>query len=435
MRNVLEWLPRFVAGGLLLASASAHIFNGYKLFGSILEYRVLPDAAAVALAATLPYFQLVLGTAILFVPAYRRAAFGLAVLFFTAFLAAQISAPARGLDISCGCFGQDDAPIGWKSIGIAGLGWLASLAGAVRWSRGPKTSDATRAGFTLIETLVAIAIIAVLVGLLLAAVQRVRASAARLDCQNRLKQNALALHAYPGAHAVFPPGLSVQADGGKYPYLGWTGRILPFVEQDTVWRNIERAFATDPAPLVFYGHAPHAEILATPIRQFACPADSRVPGPGQNSSALAAYTSYLGVEGRDQFARDGILFLDSRIRIADVTDGTSQTLLLGERPPSSDLRLGWWYRGWGQKKEGSAEMLLGVREFNETRGECKPGVFTFRDGRFDNLCDAFHFCNRSPGKRLKFRDFIAQFHIFESNLSQICMFGTRNRLKNSGKTQ
>jgi prepilin-type N-terminal cleavage/methylation domain-containing protein/prepilin-type processing-associated H-X9-DG protein len=254
-----------------------------------------------------------------------------------------------------------------------------------------------RSGFTLVELLVVVAIIAILIGLLLPAVQKVREAAARAKCQNNLKQLGLALHNYHDSHEGFPPGLSVQSDRRRFPYLGWPARVLPQLEQDPLWRAVEQAFATDPAPFTFYGHSPHLPLLATPLSMLACPSDGRVPGPTTVGENPVAFTSYLGVEGIDQFRKDGLLYLDSAVRLTHVADGTSQTLLVGERPPSSDFRLGWWYRGWGQAREGSAEMLLGTRERNTSRPNCPPGPYQYGAGRIDNLCDAFHFWSLHPG--------------------------------------
>jgi prepilin-type N-terminal cleavage/methylation domain-containing protein/prepilin-type processing-associated H-X9-DG protein len=254
-----------------------------------------------------------------------------------------------------------------------------------------------QAGMTLIELLAVIAIIAILIGLLLPAVQKVREAAARAKCQNNLRQLGLALHNYHDAREGMPLGLSVQADNRRYPYLGWPARVLPQIEQDPLWRSIEAVFATDPAPFTFYGYAPHLPLLAAPVALFACPSDRRVPGPVMVGLVLVAFTSYLGVEGTDQFRKDGMLYLDSAVRLTHVTDGTSQTLLVGERPPSADFRLGWWYRGWGQAQDGSAEMLLGARERNTSRPSCPPGPYQFGPGRVDQPCDTFHFWSLHPG--------------------------------------
>lgn len=255
-----------------------------------------------------------------------------------------------------------------------------------------------RRGSSLIELLVVLAIISVLLGLLLSAVQQVRATAARLHCLSKLRQLALALHVRHDTHARFPPGLSLAAEQGRYPYVGWPAFLLPYLEQSALSARINDAFSFDPNPMDLYSCPQQQALLGVPLTVLACPADPRVPGPALIGVPIC-FTSYLGVQGTNQSSRDGLLYLDSAVRLTDVTDGTSHTLLLGERPPSADQRFGWWYRGWGQQKEGSAEMVLGVRERNTIGGRypCPPGPYHFTVGRPDNQCDMFHFWSQHPG--------------------------------------
>lgn len=126
--------------------------------------------------------------------------------------------------------------------------------------------------------------------------------------------------------------------------------------------------------------------------------------PSEGRTALRrkphnAFTHYLGVAGIDYRRNGGVLYLDSRTRLSDCTDGTSSTLLIGERPPSRGGSFGWWYAGWGQAKNGSAEMLLGVRERNAygvaRTMNCPAGPFHFQKG--GKPCDFFHFWSRHPG--------------------------------------
>jgi len=249
---------------------------------------------------------------------------------------------------------------------------------------------------SLLELLVVVAIFGLLLALTLAGVQRTRATAARASCQNNLRQVGLALHSYHTAAGQFPPGVSGEGAKSQYPFLGWQGHLLPHIEQSALWDATVAAYKQTPD---FLRVPPHVG-LATPITFYACPMDTRTSSVQLVKGATrVALTSYLGVEGTNAFRRDGMLFLNSTTRLADVTDGTSQTLLVGERPPSADLVLGWWYAGWGQDKDGEGDMLLGARTKNNRTwaADCPIGPYPFSAGKLDNQCDAFHFWSPHPG--------------------------------------
>jgi prepilin-type N-terminal cleavage/methylation domain-containing protein/prepilin-type processing-associated H-X9-DG protein len=364
----------------------------------------------------------------------------------------------------------------------------------VRWIR--------RRGFTLIELLVVIAIIAVLIGLLLPAVQKVRDAANRAKCQNNLKQIGLALHNYHDTNGSFPPGLDNNPTPGtrqKYWALSWLTRVMPFAEQDNLWKDMDAnendgAVALpqryDPWMYVATATPPRDRMLGlqTVVSTFGCPADSRtltpqdltaaqvnpklagVTGVSHNTPLTITYTAYLGVSGvshvvssseRDPFP-GGIAIPDPTkgpmtghngtfipkngattgtstttkvpgTRFADITDGLSNTLIVGERPPppSDQFTFGWMFAdmgvsGWGAAAgDGEGGVVLGMSErytrsdlnFMDdgfrtgTRVRCSVGspdpritdpstfmdAYSLRPGRITNLCDMFHYWSLHSG--------------------------------------
>jgi prepilin-type processing-associated H-X9-DG protein len=247
----------------------------------------------------------------------------------------------------------------------------------------------TARAFTLVELLVILAIIGVIVALLLPAIMRLRDSANRSTCTNNLRQIGLGLQNYHGSFNTLPPGVRNNNSADPYPFMSWNTRVLPFLEHDNLWKQAQMAFAQEP---IFLFDPPHSG-LHTVLPVFACPADPRTLSSRDLGPREVAFTAFLGVAGTDHFQKDGVLFLDSRVRFADISDGTSNTLLVGERPPSADGILGWWYAGEGQSKDGSGDMLLGVREKNGLGYAvgCPQGPYAFVPGNVNNQCDALHF--------------------------------------------
>jgi prepilin-type N-terminal cleavage/methylation domain-containing protein/prepilin-type processing-associated H-X9-DG protein len=193
-----------------------------------------------------------------------------------------------------------------------------------------------RSAFTLIELLVVIAIIGTLVGLLLPAVQKVREAANRVSCQNNLKQIGLALHNYHDAQSYFPPGYRAAApykDGATdtTPGWGWGAFLLPYLEADNVYRQLN-----------FNQPVQNSPAIGTMVRMYLCPSDLTpqealsVPDDFGNPLCLAAPTSYAACCGSDPSGTTdltglGVFYRNSRLRMTDITDGTSETILIGER--------------------------------------------------------------------------------------------------------
>jgi prepilin-type processing-associated H-X9-DG protein len=259
-----------------------------------------------------------------------------------------------------------------------------------------------RVAFTLVELLVVIAILTVLLGLLLPAVQKVREAAARTKCKNNLRQIGLSLHQHHDTYLTLPAGVASGAPTERYPYMGWPTRLLPYIEQESLWRDAERAYQVDRSP---FNNPPHTP-FATVVRTFTCPLDPRVDQAQPTlGNKVVAHTSYVGVLGNDYTTNDGVFFRGSRVRLTDIRDGLSTTVIVGERPPSADLWFGWWYAGVGQLGSsqgptGSLDLVLGVRERNAGDPHnymCGPGPYHFGPGSFDDQCSAFHFWSPHPG--------------------------------------
>ena len=224
-----------------------------------------------------------------------------------------------------------------------------------------------RHGFTLIELLVVIAIIAVLIGLLLPAVQKVREAANRMSCTNNLKQLGLAAHNYHDSFLRFPPGTNLP-DALKLPKatppsqtpkpivpgqsFSLFSALLPYIEQANVARALNHVGKLSlPSNITVSGKtvpgndSQYLNCLgentpgATVIKTFLCPSDT-APSQIQYKSGTNLYyfgaNTYGGNAGIvsfyfDAMSQDGIFYINSSVRVADIQDGTSNTLLFGER--------------------------------------------------------------------------------------------------------
>ncbi|MGL6096768.1 MAG: DUF1559 domain-containing protein [Fimbriiglobus sp.] len=203
-------------------------------------------------------------------------------------------------------------------------------------------SPSRRRGFTLIELLVVIAILAVLIGLLMPAVQKVRAAAARAKCQNNMKQLALAAHNYHDALSRLPAGSAgskIGPDGayGSEDRTVWPHYLLPYTEQAVVWAALEKHQKTYAIKNALY--AIPEGYHKTVIPYWACPSDpTGLKTTTKPGSDQGFHGNYVGNAGSGWFNGsgdggtdlDGVFFTASYVRLLDITDGASTTLLLSE---------------------------------------------------------------------------------------------------------
>jgi prepilin-type N-terminal cleavage/methylation domain-containing protein/prepilin-type processing-associated H-X9-DG protein len=251
-------------------------------------------------------------------------------------------------------------------------------------------SSIRRSGWTLVELLVVLLILGLLVGITLPAVHRIRDVAARAGCASNLRQLALGVHLYADAWHQLPEGCAYPRPLFPRPGISWHTNILPYVEQNQLWQLAWEAFRQDRSG----DHSSlHAAVMAKSIPVFLCPSDSRETGVS-TTGRVWGLTSYRGVAGTGWSRNDGVFHRNYTVRFADITDGSSNTLMIGERPPGPEGRYGGWYAGWGDAVCFLAAQILPAGRNDwipERASDCDLFGSAFRQGQLSNLCDVNHF--------------------------------------------
>jgi prepilin-type N-terminal cleavage/methylation domain-containing protein/prepilin-type processing-associated H-X9-DG protein len=270
-----------------------------------------------------------------------------------------------------------------------------------------------RRAFTLIELLVVIGIIAILIALLLPAVQKAREAANRVVCQNNLRQIGLALHMYHDNMGYFPPGYiwrpgmpgsdafmcpnQLGDSTDTAPGWGWAALLLPYLEQDNLRRQVDLNVPAEDSRF--------DSVRTTVLSVYVCPTDRAAGvytiisdlGTPMGESATNSYAACYGSGThitQEPDRGNGLFFRNSRIRLADITDGSSNTLAIGERAALL-TRTPWC----GAPCEGTIHITPGAPTASTSVADspCQPLAQTGSHSLNDRFSEPDNFFTPHPG--------------------------------------